>query len=90
MAARKQRIRKFLRGKAQKGYFSTRIKIYPSEIRNFRRQGFVVEELNHKPYGDLIPVQISWRHPNAKDENSFSYADELYIIALKKRNKKNN
>ena len=90
MASRKQRIRKILHNKAQKGCFSTRTRLYPSEIKNLRRQGFIVEEIKQNPYGDVIPVKISWRHPNVKDENSLCYALDLYTIALKKRNQKNN
>lgn len=88
MASRKQRIRKFLYKRAQKGYFSVRTKIYPSEVRALRRQGFVVEELKPNLYGDVVSVKISWNHPNVKDENSFSYAEDLYIIALKKKSQK--
>lgn len=88
MASRKQKIRKLLYNKAQKGYFSTRTRLYPSEIKNLRRQGFIVEEIKQNPYGDVIPVKISWRHPNVKDETSLCYALDLYSIALKKREEK--
>ena len=90
MASRKQRLRKFLYEKAKKGYFSTKIKIYPSEIISFRRQGFIVEELKSNLYGDLVRVKISWKFENIKNKNSLSYAEELCMIALKKINSKCN